>query len=275
MKADLHMHSTHSDGRFTTFELVDMAVAHNVKIIAITDHDVVGPLDETIEYGKQRGLRVLPAIELSTLEQGKSVHVLGYFTDQSYQSEELRNYFKDIKEKRETRAKKIIRNLSEMYNIQISYDRVYAFAKGIIARPHIAKAISEQYPEYTHDYIFQHFIGDDCEAYVPSVELPVLEGIELLKRNHCVAVLAHPTLLKPHIKETVMNYPFDGLEARYPLNKEFEEEHFIQFAKERQMIITGGSDFHGIPRDTKHGQIGDVIISGHDLEVFLQKIEKN
>ena len=274
MKADLHMHSTFSDGHFTTFELVDMAKKNGVEIIAITDHDTVGSLEDTIEYGKALGVRVVPAIELSTVEQQKSVHVLGYFTDESYRSEELKSYFIDIKTKREKRALKILNNLREYFDIDVSYDRVASFAKGIIARPHIAAAIHEKYPEYEHDYIFKQFIGDDSKAYVPTVELPVPEGIELLKRNHCVVVLAHPTLLKPHIKDTVLQYPYDGLEAKYPLNKVGEESFFIDFAQQNNQIITGGSDFHGIPRDTKHGQIGDVFITGEHLQAFLSMLEK-
>jgi len=273
MKADLHMHSTYSDGLYTTNELIDMAKNNGVDIIAITDHDTVGDIDSAIAYGKTQGIRVLPAIELSTLEQQKSVHVLGYFTDQSYHSKELVDYFVDIKLKRENRAKKMIANLHNYFDIDISYEQVKSFARGIIARPHIAKAIQTNYPQYDHNYIFTHFIGDDSLAYVPSVELPVQDGIELLRRNHCVIVLAHPTLLKPHIKQTVMTYPYDGLEAKYPLNKPGEEEFFIQFANEHNQIITGGSDFHGIQNDTKHGQIGDRYITGSHLQEFLEKVE--
>ena len=273
MKADLHMHSTNSDGHKTTFELVDLAKSNGIDIIAITDHDMVGHVEETIQYGLEQGVRVLPAIELSTLEQNKPVHVLGYFRDGSYQSEELKKYFVEIKEKRENRARKIVENLKKYNDIHITYERIAYFAKGIIARPHIAKAIIEAYPEYSHDEVFEKFIGEDCKAYIPSVEMPVLDGIDLLRRHNCVIVLAHPVLLKKHIKDTVLSYDFDGFEAKYYQNKPGDEAFYTSLAKSRNMIITGGSDYHGIPHDTKHGEVGEIYLEGPDLDNFLSLLQ--
>jgi predicted metal-dependent phosphoesterase TrpH len=274
MKADLHMHSTYSDGRYTMRELVEEAAQKNLDVIAITDHDVVGDIEDAIHYGKRLGIRVLPGIELSTLEQHKSVHVLGYFTDDSYHNQEMTSYYVDIKRRREERAKQMIVKLEHYYNIVITYESVQQEAGGIIARPHIAKAITKAYPKYDHDYIFDHFIGDHCEAYIPSVELPVEEGLELLKRNNCITVLAHPTLLKPHIKDKVLSYDYDGIEAIYYRNKPGEEETFTTLAKTRRMLITAGSDFHGIKGDTKHGRLGEIVLQGDTLETFLKRLEK-
>ncbi len=149
-------------------------------------------------------------------------------------------------------------------------------SRGIIARPHIAKAINMGYPKYNHNYIFENFIGDDCKAYVPSCELSVQEGIDLLRRNNCLVVLAHPVLLKSFIKEDVLRYNFDGIEAIYFRNKENDESEYRTLAKNRGMFITAGSDFHGIQNDTKHGDIGDVILTGEDLDIFRNKLkEKN
>lgn len=275
MKADLHMHSTYSDGRYTMRELIDEAKNKGIDIIAITDHDIVGDMDDVIGYGNDLGITVLPAIELSTLEQNKSVHILGYFRDESYKSDELLSYFKEIKFKREQRAKGIIQNLKDYYDIHISYEQVRSHSSGIIARPHIAKALQEAYPIYSHDAIFDQFLGDHTKAYIPSVELPVQDGLDLLHRHNCVAVLAHPTLLKPHIKDTVLQYQYDGIEATYPLNKENEEMWYKDFASSKKMITTAGSDFHGIKGDTKHGDLGDLYLEGEELQIFLNQLQKN
>jgi predicted metal-dependent phosphoesterase TrpH len=274
MKADLHMHSTASDGRYSATELVDLAQERGVDVIAITDHDVVAPLDDVIRYAEERGIRVLPAIELSTVEDNKSVHLLGYFTDASYQNEELRRYFSDIQARRERRARTIIDNLKRYHDIEITYEDVLRHTGGIIARPHIAKAIHDAYPEYDMDAIFESFIGDQCPSYVPSVELPVQEGIDLLRRYGCVVVLAHPTLLKPHIKDKVLSYGFDGLEAYYPLNRKGETKQWLAMAAKRDWIVTAGSDFHGIPGDTKHGMLGDLTLEGDALEAFFERYKK-
>ncbi|MCF7925025.1 MAG: phosphatase, partial [Candidatus Izimaplasma sp.] len=124
-----------------------------------------------------------------------------------------------------------------------------------------------------HDIIFDTMIGDTCKAYEPTSELDVEAGIKLLKDHHCQVVLAHPTLLKPHIKEKVLAYNYDGIEARYYRNQEGEEEQFRQLAKKRDMFITGGSDYHGIEGDTNHGSIGEVTINGKDLDIVLKKLQ--
>ena len=274
MKADLHMHSIDSDGLYTKEYLFQQAAKRGVDIIAITDHDVLKDVEETFKLSEMYGVKYIPAFELSTIEQEKSVHILGYFRDDSYKSEELAQYFKDIKLRREQRAKQFISNLKEFHGLNVSYDDCFKFGKGIIARPHIAKAIRVNYPEYDHNYIFQNFIGEHCLGYVPSSLLSIEEGIKLLRRHNCLVILAHPVLLKEKIRDKVLSYDFDGYEARYYQNKENDEEIYTNLAHKKDLIITAGSDFHGIPNDSKHGFIGDVVLEGKALEMFLEKISK-
>ena len=274
MKADLHMHSIDSDGLFTKEYLFQQAKARGVDIIAITDHDVLKDVEETIKLSETYGVQYIPAFELSTIEQEKSVHILGYFRDDSYKSEELIKYFKDIKLRREQRAKKFIDNLDKYHGLKVSYDDCFRFGKGIIARPHIAKAIRVNYPEYSHDYIFQNFIGEQCLGYVPSSLLSIEEGIKLLRRHNCIVILAHPVLLKDKIRDKVLSYDFDGYEARYYQNRENDEALYTSLAHKKGLVITAGSDFHGIPDDSKHGFIGDVVLDGESLDLFLKKINE-
>ncbi len=272
MKADLHMHSTYSDGKFEAKELFRMAKENKVDLISITDHDTVLGVEDNIKYSDEFGVKYIPGIELSTVEEGKPVHVLGYFTDDSYKRKELLDYCRVIKKRREDRVHQFIINLKELYSLDITYEEVLAQSSGIIARPHIAKAISNKYPQYNHDDIFEQFIGDNNEAYVPSCDLPVQEGIDLLRNHNCLVVLAHPVLLKEKIKDKVMEYNFDGYEAKYFRNQEGDEEYYRSLAKSKRMFITGGGDFHGIKNDTKHGNIGDVFIDGDDFDAFLNII---
>ena len=273
MKADLHMHSTYSDGLLTTNELFERAKKNGVDVIAITDHDIIKDVEGNKRLAQETGVKYIPGIELSTIMDGKPVHVLGYFTDESYNNEEITAYFDEIKKRREERARKFVKNLKTFFDIEITYHDVLKLSNGIIARPHIAKAIIMKYPEYSHDYVFDTFIGDSSKAYVPSCELSVSEGIELLRRNNCLIVLAHPVLLKSSIKDSVLSFDFDGLEAKYYRNGNGDEDFFRSLALKKDMVITGGSDFHGIKNDTKHGDIGDVFISGDDLTLFLKTYE--
>ncbi len=273
MKADLHMHTTESDGRLTRKELFAYAATKDVDIISITDHDVCRHVEENRSLAREHGLKYIPGIELSTLYQNKSVHLLGYFTDKSYASTSMRKYYRMIKEGRENRAKQFIENLKRHFDIEISYERLLELSSGIIARPHIARAIMENYPQYSHDEIFDNFIGDDAKAFVPSTELTTEAGIKLLRKNNCVVILAHPKLLKPYIHDDVLKLDFDGIEAIYGMNSSTETALYKQMAKDNDWLITAGSDFHGIRNDTSHKDVGYVSLSGDALMEFLKKLD--
>ena len=123
------------------------------------------------------------------------------------------------------------------------------------------------------DYIFENFIGDQSKAYVPSTQLPVAEGVALLRRNGAIAVLAHPVLLKDHIRDEVLAMDFDGIEAKYYRNQEGDEQTYRDYAKTHGIIITAGSDYHGIENDTKHGVVGTVFMDGEDTKEFLDALQ--
>lgn len=274
MRADLHMHTTYSDGRKSVEELIQLAKQQELDVIAITDHDTIKDVEKIKAIANKANIRYIPGVELSTVEAGKSVHVLGYFTDASYNDRSLLDFFDYMKTSRETRTQRLLNNLKKYHNIELTFEEVANGASGIIARPHIAKAIINKYPEYTHDRVFDELIGDHCKAYIPTAKKSVEEGIKFLREHGCKVVLAHPTLLNDSVKEKVLSYDFDGIEAVYYLNKPGEEKVFRTLAKNRQMFVTGGSDYHGIEGDTKHGFIGEVGIEGTDLKRFLENIEK-
>jgi predicted metal-dependent phosphoesterase TrpH len=275
MKADLHMHSVWSDGKLNIKELIDRAVEKKVEIIAITDHDVIASdIDKWIEYGMQRGIKVIPGIELSTVESGKSVHLLGYFTNRAYVDESLRISLASISNRRKERAIKFIQNLKKYYDIEISYARVKEISGGIIARPHLAKAITEKYG-YTHDETFELFLNQSSKAYVPTVKMSVSEGIKLLRKHQCLVVLAHPVIYPSHVFEKIAYLPYDGIEAYYFRSQPKDTDFFLQFAQKQNLLVTAGSDFHGIIGDTKHGDIGDLHLQGDALRVFLDRLKEN
>lgn len=273
MRADLHMHTTHSDGIKTVKEIIDLAYQNKLKVFSITDHDICEEVDFAKEYANSKGLTFIPGVELSTLHKNKSVHILGYFKDEGYKSDSMIAYYKRIKEGRESRTHKFVENLKTYFDIEITYESVQSFSNGIIARPHIAKAIQEKHPEYSFDYIFQEFIGDYSKAYVPSTQLAVEDGVALLRKNGAVAVLAHPVLLKKHIKDEVLAMDFDGIEARYYRNQAGDEQLYRDYARKHGIIITAGSDYHGIKNDTKHGMVGEVFMEDADTKAFLDALK--
>ena len=212
MKVDLHVHSNNSDGTMSVSELIKEAKKNKIDTFALTDHDTVQGVDEY--QNLKTDYPVIPGIELSTYLHGKSVHILGYFKKPFPQIDELRTYLVQIKEKREKRIKKILIALKEYFHLEIDYETVRKNSHGVIARSHISRSISVKYG-YSYDVVFEKFLNDDSPAYVEIDRLTTEDGINLLKRNHAITVLAHPLHLSDDIVEEIISYGVDGIEVYY------------------------------------------------------------
>lgn len=268
--AEFHCHTTASDGRFSPSQVVEMAKNKNVELLSITDHDTTEGISEALNKANEISLNFIPGIELSCNHNGESIHILGYFKGNDYKDETLIKFLNNLKINRETRASSIVKNLDKYFNIKINVDDVLKISNGVIARPHIAQAIVNAGYPFDFQHIFDKFIGNDSPAYVPNKHISIQEGIELLKKYNCIVILAHPKLIKKTPIKNILNYDFHGIEALYYQNFKRETDEFISLAKSRDMIITCGSDFHGISKDdTKHGNIGDMFLSEEDFKKFM------
>lgn len=270
---DLHTHSTASDGTSSPAEVVKRAKAANVKYLALTDHDTVSGIEEALDAAKGLEITFIPGIELSTYFNKESVHVLGFFKGHGYKDTELIDFLNSIKRKRIERAEKIVENLAKFHDIHITLESIMKNGKDTIARPHIAKAIMDAGYDYDKEYIFEHFIGNDCPAYIPSVQIDTKEGVELLKKHGAVVVLAHPVLLKKNSFQDVLALGFDGLEGIYAMNSEEDTEKFLSYAKKHNLITSCGSDSHGGEDDLKHGSLGSMEMDEEWLTKFLTKLK--
>lgn len=270
-KGDFHVHTSASDGKKSPDQVVKEAVNNNLDIIAITDHDTTGGIKKAIDTSKDFNIRIIPGIELSTLHNGESIHILGFFKDDSYTKIEFQNFLKEIDDSRIKRAEQMIINLKKYFNIELDFQKILKDSRGIIARPHIANAILESGYDYSWNCIFDKLISKDSPAYVPTKKVTIPEGISLLKKYNAVTVLAHPALIRKTPVEDLMKLDFDGIEAIYPTNKKSTTKRFIKLAEKHNKFITAGSDYHGIGEvDTKHGNIGAVSLTGEHLETFLK-----
>lgn len=268
--AEFHCHTTASDGRFSPSQVVEMAKNKNVELLSITDHDTTGGIDEALNKANEISLNFIPGIELSCNHNGESIHILGYFKGNDYKDETLIEFLNNLKRNRETRASSIVKNLDKYFNIKINVDDVLKISNGVIARPHIAQAIVNAGYPFDFQHIFDKFIGNDSPAYVPNKHISIPEGIELLKKYNCIVILAHPKLIKKTPIKNILKYDFHGIEALYHQNFKRETDEFISLAKSRDMLVTCGSDFHGISKeDTKHGNIGDMFLSEEDFKKFM------
>ncbi len=243
-KSDLHIHTTYSDGILTPKEVVEWAVKKNLTDIAITDHDTVEGVEEAIEASIPLDINVIPGIELSCLEQGQEVHILGYFLD--YKSTELKAFTKTLKDARENRNTDIIKKLNQM-TIDISVEDVKAISKeGNMGRPHIAKALIKKGIVDTIEGAFKIYLGRGKPAYVERFKVSIKEGIDFIHSLGGAAVIAHPGLVSDKkVIDYALKQNIDGIEAIHCNHTEEQVKYYLDLAQELNLIATAGSDCHG------------------------------
>lgn len=272
IKCDFHVHSTASDGNYTPTEVVNRAIKNNVNFLALTDHDSINGIDEAIEAAKGKNITFIPGIELSTVHRGESIHLIGLFKDNLYKSTELKDFLEDMREKRKTRALLIVERLKKYFNIIIDADALLSRGDETIARPHIAQAIIEAGYPYTFDYIFDNIIGDKCNGYVASSKISTEDGVKILKEFNAVVILAHPKLIKKTQIHEFISLGMDGLEVFYYLNTPKETKRFKELALKNGLLMSVGSDCHGIESDDRHGDIGDVNSDDESTTLLLENL---
>jgi 3',5'-nucleoside bisphosphate phosphatase len=278
--ADLHLHSIHSDGSYTPTELVEMAGNIGLRTIALTDHDTVAGIDEAMRAGQKKGIEVIPGIEFSTFRGKAEIHILGYYID--YRSEILKNRIEQILTKRIDRAKKMIDKLNEL-GIMISYQGVRKLVGDrYIGRPHIALALQQAgYIKEVGEAFSDRYIGNGGRAYIPKYQMSPDEAIKLIKQVAGVAVLAHPFFInhgEPLGREEIeemLSSGLDGIEVYQSKHSQEVSRFYLQLAQELNLLITGGSDFHG--ENNPGVELGDVIIDDEFVERLrmFSKVPRN
>jgi len=244
-KVDLHIHTTASDGRLPPEEIVQRAAEQGLKYIAITDHDTVAGISRALQAGTAfPGLTVIPGMEINTDTQTGEVHILGYCID--YKSKELESSLNRLRHSRETRAKKIVDNLSGM-GIGISWERVMELAGGgSVGRPHIAQAMFEGGHIPSLQEAFIKYIGRHGPAYAERERLSPEEAVKLVVLAGGLPVLAHPEdvdELESFLK-SLKKVGLIGLETYYDGYHRDTVKKLAKIAERYGLITTGGSDFH-------------------------------
>jgi len=274
---DLHMHSTFSDGTLTPAQLVERAKQNKIQVMAITDHDNVDGLKEGRKEAEKAGITFVDGIEVSANYMDKDIHILGYFLN--LEDEEFLGWLKNLQEKRYNRTLEILKKLSHL-GIEISLAEVEDEVLGnVIGRPHIAKMIIKKGFAVTMDEVFDRYLGDGKPAYIPKIGVDMVEVVKKLKANGAAVILAHPHLIS-HSDDTVINIidmliknGLDGLELYYPNIDARKKNKLLKIAKKRGLILTGGSDFHGLNRAGT--DLGAGNISQEVFEILKEKIDKD
>ncbi|HEY9621050.1 MAG TPA: PHP domain-containing protein [Crinalium sp.] len=241
---ELHCHTTYSDGTLTPAALVKAAVKAGVRALAITDHDTLAGWDEAFVAAQEYELEVVPGVELSTVHGDRSMHILGFYPDRTQLSAPLHERL----EGRKHRAQAMIQKLADLgYEVQLP-ELEDGKAPG---RPHVAAALlAAGYVQSTQE-AFDRFLGDCKPAYVNYGSFSAVEGIALLRSCGAVPVWAHPYLYRGRNVEDVIEELVDaglmGVEAYHPSHTPSQRERLIELAARYDLLISGGSDYHGPP----------------------------
>lgn len=246
--ADLHTHSTASDGQYTPADLVRQAKEAGITCLAITDHDTIGGVEQAIQAGREHGLLVLRGVELAAKEN-RHMHILGLGLHAD--CPQLAQLCQSLLNNRNDRNERIINFLQEK-DVVLSLDEVKAIAGGqVVGRPHFAQAM-----------VRKGYVANTREAFDRYLDTPEYQRIERLKASAevCIqaihqgggkAVLAHPCQLAfsdEQLEETLRHLKelgLDGLECYYPQHTPAMVQKYLAFARKYDLGIMAGSDFHG------------------------------
>src|SRR5438128_895123 len=244
---DLHTHSTASDGIYSPTELLTRAKEIGLRVLALTDHDTTGGLEEAAQAASKLDIDFIPGIEINTDVIGGEVHVLGYFVE--YQRPAFQAILKVLRDARERRGQRMVELLNEQ-GVHVAWERVREIAQGAVGRPHVAKALLEAGYVKTIGEAFDKYIGTGCPAYVPRYRLTPDDAVRLIASSNGLPVLAHPVDL-PGLAELRNWLPglceagMVGLETYYGPYTPEQEQALLALANEYSLIPTGGTDFHG------------------------------
>ncbi|MBD2040046.1 PHP domain-containing protein [Microcoleus sp. FACHB-672] len=244
---ELHCHTTYSDGTLTPGELVAAAVKAGVVALAITDHDTVSGWDEALAAAQPHSLEIVPGVELSTVHNDRSLHILGFYPD----AKKLRGDLQDRVEGRKRRAAQMVEKLAELgYHIELP-DMGEGMAPG---RPHIATAMVNAGYVHSSREAFDRWLADGKPACVEYEKFSIVEGIALLRRSGGVPVWAHPYLFRGGTVEPVLEEMVAaglmGVEVYHPTHSPSQVDNLKKLCAEHNLLMTGGSDYHG-PCDLK------------------------
>lgn len=251
MSADLHLHTRFSDGTFTPEELVAAAQQQGLTALALTDHDTMEGCPATAAAGAAAGIEFLPGIELTSEQNGRELHILGYGL--AMHQAPLQQALAKFQVVRQQRIRDMVARLNEL-NVTLDADAVLAQANcRAPGRPHVARALVTAGACATMDEAFERWLKQHRPAWVPKCRITAAAAIELIHQAGGAAVLAHPALnradpLIPGLVEAGL----DGIECFHTQHAANVSRRYVALANRLGVLITGGSDCHGLNKGIPH-----------------------
>lgn len=275
--ADLHMHTTASDGTCSVADRIRQAGARDLDAIAITDHDTVTEgMDSRVT--KRAGIELISGVEVRADALETKVELLGYYIDPTDDS--LLELLEQVRSSRCDRNRRIVDRLRDVTELERSYRDIKGTADGILGRPHIANVLIEAGIVDTVGAAFEQYLGADGEAFVPMDRLPAGDLVQVMQAAGGVVSLAHPGRIRADtvdgIVDTLVDAGLDAIEVDYPYDEapdvgyaDVDVEAAAALAERFDLLRTGGSDCHG--PDSGKFRIGNVRITGDQLRALRER----
>jgi predicted metal-dependent phosphoesterase TrpH len=250
--ADLHVHTNISDGTFSPEKVVEYARLQGLDVIGITDHDSCAGINPAIRAAEGTGLEIIPGVELTAEINDYEAHILGYFID--WQDKLFNKKLEELCVVREKRAKEMLNRLKDQ-GINLEYSDLLEMAgsvPGSVGRLHIANLLYKKGKVSSLKAAFEKYIGANSPAYVKKFKLSPKEAVDMIRSVGGVAVLAHPKTLNISSKSLkdllVILKPegLSGIEVYHSDHKARDSKALKEIAEELGLLITGGSDCHGL-----------------------------
>ena len=252
-RADLHLHTHYSDGTFTPEEVVRRARSAGLAAISLTDHDTLKGLEPARRAagsdpsaGSGQALEIITGVELTAIFGDRELHVLGY----GFRPDDLplQSYLARAQGGRRERIQAMIDQLRE-HGVEVSLEEVDAAAGDAdsIGRPHLAEVLVRKGAVRSLPEAFERYLGDRAPCFVHKATLTVQQAAALLRTAGGIAVLAHPhRLIQQSWIPELVEQGIQGIEVYHPDHNAAVAQHYRQLAEERGLLITGGSDCHGL-----------------------------
>jgi predicted metal-dependent phosphoesterase TrpH len=268
---DLHMHSTASDGTDTPAVLIRKCAKLKLMCASITDHDTIDSQDEATGEAKRYGLHYLTGVEFSVRHEGE-LHILGYGVD--IKDKTFAQELELLRAARLERVDMILQKLKEI-GIPVSREDVIRNASGeTLGRPHVALALMEKGYAADFNEAFGKYLNEGGSAYVQRRKLNPGDAITLIRNAGGISVLAHPKFIHTSNPEALIDemkeMGLGGIEAFYPAHSDAEARRYEAFAKQKGLLVTAGSDYHGAMR--MHSAIASERRKSKYLTESVQKI---
>jgi len=269
-RADLHMHTTYSDGTLSTHDLLHRAKQAGLSIISITDHDNASAIDEALPLAAELGLEVIPGVELSATIGDQDIHILGYFFD--HKNSRIEEYLSFFRIERVRRAERIVEKLNDL-KIPLRLESVLDQAgPGSVGRPHIANALVEEGLTETYHEAFAKYIGFGRPAYERKYQVSPKEAIELISSASGLSFVAHPgSNVDEKVLVELIQEGVDGIEVIHPSHSPERVAYYNGIVSEYFLLACGGSDFHGGKRND-YEVFGKYFISDEQVEMMRRRL---